>query len=215
MRVLYKDDARNQLVVEGTSDVGTKTLFQAHFDIVKESYDSREIGWAEWFDNLWVTKKYERRTLIKDCVYNKHNNNKNSVINTSVELLESVGIIIPDQSGVNIRCQEMNVDEDFETDFDRQHYYSFNTLYEYEEEKRTYGCIFCVKRDEDIKDGHLVFYPHFSDEIVTCFNSPSSIDLPELKEGDIVVMSGDTRYNIPKITGKGVMRLMYVIFNTK
>ncbi len=219
MKTLYKNNSRNQFIACDLIDKETKEKFRKRFD---EVVKSREIGWEKWFDiNIFNIPDKKDRIIIQEefTLRLRHDvfaekTILSCILQTSLDLIKTaIDRTIPTPSRVFIEYVEMNLDEDFETDYDKQHYYSFNYYKkEMDEEKETYGCIFCLERGCDVKDGQLVFYPYFSEEFVSCCNYPGSIDLPEFKEGEVYVLSGSTYHNFPKITGKGNMKLLYVIF---
>ncbi len=222
MKILYKDDKRKHLVAQGIIDLETKNSFQQLFNHVMDSYYNRKVGWIEWFDRItFGNYKRDRTTLVQN--YNTLNLNNNIIV-LSLHLLKSIGVDanVKGNKGnrVRIKYQEMCLDDDFETDFDKQHYYHFNSEDGEDEEDDGYGCIFCIKKDSDVKDGQLVFYPRFLEDMkennymLCCMPPQQSSDLP-IEEGSVTVLTGSTYHNIPKITGRGVMRLITVIFSNK
>ena len=213
IKILYEDKTRDVLVGYGRCPESSLIKYRHQFDRIVESYENREKGWMEWATE-WLESKKDRLSFVDYFDDVKKGNEPRSIIRQSFELLESIGVVM-EHADVKIRYATMDVGEDFEYDYDRQHYYRFDKEEDKEDEnKNIYGCIFCVRKDSGVNDGNIVIYPNFVDVYNTCFTSHKEMDLP-FDMGSVIVLNGSTVHNIPKITGKGVMRVIYVIFRGK
>ena len=239
MKLLYNDNVRKQFVACGTISGDKVNKLQKQFNKVKDVFVNQH-QYSTWSDTLykWMYGTYRTQSRLEfNQVYDEHLNQdyldmlgRVPWIRLSLDLIKSVGVKINtmyngnnngniDNIGhVSVNYQEFTIDDGFETDQDRKRYYEYRSPKNNDKDNDMYVCIFCLQKDDGIKDGQLAIYPHFSDECKNfsylsypCFSYHKDMILP-LEERSVIVLSGRTVYNIPNISGKGVMRLLSVVF---
>lgn len=100
----------------------------------------------------------------------------------------------------------------------RIHYYE-------EPPAATYTVVYCLKRDETLKGGHLVFYPQYHEEntftellthlVTRCSSIQREIEVP-LRKGSVVILSGDVCHALQSFQGHGeCILMMYDVYLSK
>jgi hypothetical protein len=221
MEVVYNEERRKQFVAQGACPPDALKRLQDHFHTTIDKYKKEKPnGWTGMFMKWWIdTPPHGRLCLISEYKekYIPHLESFHW-IRISLELLKQVEIVINIQDIAHVRViyKDLTIDEQFESDYDKQHYYQHgrSSLDE------VYTCIYCLQKDPTVTDGHIVLYPNFSQEcanstsFLPCFTNHMNFDLP-MKEGSVMILSGQTVHNIPNITGHGSMRIMGVTIYKK
>ena len=78
-------------------------------------------------------------------------------------------------------------------------------------DKIGHTCIFCIKKDPDIEDGNIVFYPNYTEEssYIGC-GAPNGITIP-LRTGSVVILSGDVYHSLEKMKMKPGQEMYLVV----
>jgi hypothetical protein len=204
IRVLYKDDVRKQFVAYGTCSEEIVANFQ---DRICDNYKPREKTWSETISD-WINPNPIK---IRRTYYAYKNNGDytgKDIISLSINLLTQAGIQLKKAHGHTGYVHLQYIEMTNLTQHGAQYYYEFN--------ENVYSCIYCFQKDPSIVDGHFSFYPHFKEEcnvtnITKWFSDHNELSLP-LEPGSVILLSGKTVYNIPKVSGNGAIKLIQVIF---
>lgn len=215
IKLVYNDDLKKQLVGSGTISPDIVNTLHKQFNIAKENYEKRELTWAEKFNSWIYGVPNNKLEFFQNFTSTRKNSllEQSSWIRLSIDFIKSIGIKININNmnevdyidEVIIRYKEFTVGDGFEED-------GYSYFYEYSD--NVIQCIFCIQKDEGIKDGQIAFYPNFTDECkfgYGCFLPHKEMILP-VEKGTVIILSGRTVNNIPKISGNGVMRFITVFF---
>lgn len=135
------------------------------------------------------------------------------MIEKSIEFCNQMGIKISlddyKKYGAKIYYSYYEIDEKANEYFVDPYYYRTNWI---NGNATGYACLYCLHKDETIKECNLV------GSLDTCYNKSflSSLFSPytetsfKINENNCLVLSGDAKYVIPKISGYGKMKLLWI-----